>query len=68
MPQESIREIRGWAVEGSLKCVRDLKTPSAMVERQILPRQTKRTETFLGESVVDDMFGVGERLDLCGSF
>jgi hypothetical protein len=35
-----------------------------MVERQMLPRQTKRTETFLGESVgVDDMFGVEERLD-----
>jgi glutathionyl-hydroquinone reductase len=33
--------------------VRYLKTPSAMVERQMLPRQTKRTETFLGESVVD---------------
>jgi hypothetical protein len=35
-------------VEGSLKEVRERKTPSAMVERQMLPRQTKRTETFLG--------------------
>jgi hypothetical protein len=37
-----------------LKEVRERKTPSAMVERQMLPRQTKRTETFLGgeESVI----------------
>jgi hypothetical protein len=35
-----------------LKAVRERKTPSAMVERQILPRQTKRTETFLGEGSV----------------
>ena len=47
-----MREIRGCAVEGSLKEVRERKTPSAMVERQMLPRQTKRTETFLGEESV----------------
>ena len=33
--------------------MRERKTPSAMVERQMFPRQTKRTETFLGVSVVD---------------
>lgn len=33
--------------------MRERKAPSAMVERQMLPRQTKRTETFLGVSVVD---------------
>ena len=47
-----MREIRGCAVEGSLKEVRERKTPSAMVERQMLPRQTKRTETFSGEESV----------------
>jgi hypothetical protein len=31
-----------------LKWVRERKTPSAMVERQMLPRQTKRTETLFG--------------------
>jgi len=51
VPQESILEIRGWA-EGVLKAVRERKTPSAIVERQMLPRQTKRTETFLGEGSV----------------
>lgn len=47
MPQESIREIRGCGEE-VLKELRERKTPSAIVERQMLPRQTKRTETFLG--------------------
>lgn len=47
-----MRAIRGCAVEGSLKEVRERKTPSAMVERQMLPRQTKRTETFWGEGSV----------------
>jgi len=32
-----------------LKEARERKTPSAMVLRQMLPRQTKRTETFWGE-------------------
>jgi hypothetical protein len=35
-----------------LKAVSERKTPSAMVERQMLPRQTNRTETFLGEESV----------------
>lgn len=35
-----------------MKEVRERKTPSAMVLRQMLPRQTKRTETFLGEASV----------------
>jgi len=58
-----MREIRGWAAEGSEAWVRERKTPSAMVERQMLPRQTKRTETFLGESVVDILRG-GEKVEL----
>jgi hypothetical protein len=54
-----MREIRGWA-EDVLKWVRERKTPSAMVERQMLPRQTKRTETFFGgeESVIVVVLGV----------
>jgi hypothetical protein len=40
-----------------LKWVRERKTPSAMVERQMLPRQTKRTETFWGGEVVDMVVG-----------
>lgn len=47
-----MREIRGCAVEGSLKEVRERKTPSAIVDRQMFPRQTKRTETFWGEESV----------------
>ena len=56
-----MREMRGWADEGSEEgrvLVRERKTPSAMVERQMLPRQTKRTETFfLGVSA--DILGGG---------
>jgi hypothetical protein len=37
-------EMSGW--EGA---VRDWKTPSAMVERQMFPRQTNKTETGLGD-------------------
>jgi hypothetical protein len=44
VPQESIVEIKG--CEGA---VRDWKTPSAIVERQMFPRQTNRTETGLGD-------------------
>lgn len=38
MPQESIRPIR-WS-----EAVKERNTASAIGERQILPRQTKRTE------------------------
>jgi len=31
------------------------KIPSAMVDRQILPRQTKRTDTGVGLSEIDAM-------------
>lgn len=39
MPQESTYAKRWW------DCAIDLKTASAMGERQMLPRQTKSTET-----------------------
>ena len=48
VPHESMFEMRGCA--GLLVGrVMDWKTPSDIVERQMLPRQTKRTETGLGE-------------------
>jgi hypothetical protein len=48
VPQESMEEMRGCGV-------RDWKTPWDIVERQMLPRQTKRIEVWRGE---DDMLEV----------
>lgn len=48
VPQESMFATRGCAGL-PLGLVKDWKTPSPIVERHIFPRQTKRTETGLGE-------------------
>ena len=47
---------------GVEKLVRLRKTPSAIVERQMLPRHTKRTETFLS-SFEEAMMG-GVRVEM----
>ena len=74
MPQESIFEMRGWGkvVE---KEVRWRKWASAIGERQMFPRQTKRMETPLlgveevaSARVVGGMAVVWKGLGTCGGW